>query len=112
VKWLRWLSYQLSVPPRQQTCKDCWRNDGLDFYVPPATWNAVVKPEIRGYALDQTVVGEPYDREGWPGVLCLECFDRRAQARGIDYSGYVAVMGRKAWLATGEAMRRIRTATT
>lgn len=89
-------------------CMDCGRIDGLDFHVPPEIWNAVVVPSIRGYQQDMLVVGAPYDREGWPGVLCLECFDRRAEARGIDYSGDLAVMGRGSWLATGVAAERMR----
>src|SRR5207253_1345605 len=80
IRLVRHLSYLLQWPPRRQTCKDCWRNDGIDFHVPPEIWNAVVAP-----------IGWPAWWD-WGGVLCLECFDRRAEKRGIDYSGGLAVM--------------------
>lgn len=98
VRWLRRLIYVLSPYPRQQTCKDCWRPDGLDFHVPTPIWNEVTT----------VPVWPPMAREGFPGVLCLECFDRRAQVRGIDYSGELVIMGRHAWLADGIAATRLR----
>jgi hypothetical protein len=111
---VRRLRYDLSRPPRQQTCKDCWRGDGLDFHVPTDVWNAVVVPQYEtflgpsGIAMTRPTDLEPYRQEGWPGVLCLECFDRRAKARGVDYSGVLAIMGHHAWLADGAAMRSVR----
>lgn len=102
MRLLRQLRYHLSQWPRRQTCKDCWRTDGLDFHVGTSTWNAVVAPPDADLS--------HYQREGWGGVFCLECFDRRAEARGVDYSGDLAIMGRRAWMADGQAMRRIRAA--
>lgn len=40
-------------------------------------------------------------------VLCLTCFDRRAEQAGVDYSGDVVIMGRGAWLACGVAAKAL-----
>jgi hypothetical protein len=85
LRFLRRLRYWLLVP-RQQTCEDCWRTDGIDFHVDTWIWNLVAAPPE------------------WLAEMA-ECV---AQARGIDYSGSVAVMGRHAWLASGEAAERVR----
>jgi len=75
--FLRQIRYLLRRPPRRQTCKDCWRSDALDFYVPDPVWDAVA----RGCT-----------------VLCLACFDRRAEDAGIDYRSWLTVLGRGSWL--------------
>ncbi len=74
----RRILYRLRRAPKPQTCKDCWRSDGIDFYVPDDVWDAVA----RGCT-----------------VLCLGCFDRRAGRARIDYGSVVTVLGRKAWMA-------------
>ena len=86
VKLVRRFRYRLRRLPRPQTCKDCWRSDGIDFYVPEQVWDAVAR--------DCT-------------VLCLTCFDRRAEGAAVDYSDSLVIMGRRSWLATGEASRRL-----
>jgi hypothetical protein len=78
------------VGAQAQTCKDCWRTDGIDFHADTAIWNAVVAPP--GADLSSC------EREGWGGVFCLECFDRRAEARDIDYRPGLVVYGRHCWL--------------
>jgi hypothetical protein len=40
-------------------------------------------------------------------VLCLTCFDRRAECAGVDYSGGVVIMGRESWLADGAAAKAL-----
>jgi hypothetical protein len=57
----------------------------MDFYVPETIWEAAA---------------------GGCTVLCLACFDRRAERAGVDYSGAIVVMGRRSWLACGEGVRR------
>ena len=44
----------------------------MDFYVPETIWEAAA---------------------GGCTVLCLACFDRRAERAGVDYSGAIVVMG-------------------
>jgi len=85
VKLVRRFRYRLRRLPRPQTCKDCWRSDGIDFYVPEQVWDAVAR--------DCT-------------VLCLTCFDRRAESEAVDYSDSLVIMGRRSWLACGEGVRR------
>lgn len=36
------LIYFARPRPAPQTCKDCWRTDGIDFEVPAGLWRAVV----------------------------------------------------------------------
>lgn len=105
MRWLRRLRYLLSRPARRQTCKDCWRNDGLDFHVTTEVWNAVVAPRYETYTgpsgLPWTRPTDltSYVREGWPGVLCLACFDKRAERRGVNYMNAVRVHGSRWWMA-------------
>lgn len=72
--------------PRPQTCKDCWRSDGIDFHVPDPLWRAVCAGSVWADG-----VTDP--------VLCLDCFDRRAERAGIDYAAAITVLGRRSWLA-------------
>jgi hypothetical protein len=67
----------------------CYRDgrDSVWFYVPDGVWYAVV--------------GD------CQAVLCLTCFDRRAERAGVDYSGDLVVMGRSAWLADGVAAKAL-----
>lgn len=62
-----------------QTCEDCYRTgrSSVWFGVPDDVWHL-----LRG------------DRH----VLCLTCFDQRAQARGIDYRAGLVVEGCGSWL--------------
>jgi hypothetical protein len=85
VRAYRWLRYKCR---HGQTCEDCYRDgrDSVWLHVPNDVWDAV-----RG------------DRH----VLCLTCFDRRAERMGVDYSGDVVVMGREAWLACGVAAKAL-----
>lgn len=84
---IRWLRRALYPFHRRQTCKDCWRSaNGLDFLVSNRCWNAVM-------------IGVDSDGEGAPGVLCLECFDARARAAGVEYRDHLVVFGRGAWMA-------------
>lgn len=69
-----------------QTCKDCWRADGLDFLVSNRIWNLVM-------------AGVPYEGEGVGGVVCLSCFDARARAAGVPYHDHLVVLGAQAWQA-------------
>jgi hypothetical protein len=68
---------------------DCYRDGrgSVWFYVPDGVWVAVA--------------GDCQD------VLCLTCFDRRAERVGVDYSGDVVVFGRSAWLADGAAAKAL-----
>jgi len=77
MKPVRWLRYKAAGRFGQQTCEDCYRDGrgSVGFHVPDRVWDAV-----RG------------DRH----VLCLTCFDRRAERAGIDYSGEIVVMSRSA----------------
>lgn len=89
VKAFRWLRYKCAGRFRRQTCMDCYRDgrSSVWFHVPDHVWYAVM--------------GNSQD------VLCLTCFDRRAETTGVDYSGDVIVMGRSAWLADGTAARAL-----
>jgi hypothetical protein len=80
-----WFLWRRRFGGARQTCRDCWRNDGIDFLVPNVVWRLVT---------------------GWHdggGVLCLACFDRRAERKDVDYSAFVAVGGRRCWMAPGGA---------
>ena len=86
-------------------CRDCGASmaDRLDFHVGTSSWNATMDPtgSIRGE------IGDPVQREGVPGVVCLVCFDRRAERASVDYSGDLAIMGHGCWLASGEAIKAV-----
>src|SRR5207302_7664570 len=84
-------------PRRPQTFKDCWRSDGFDFHVPESIWRQVIA------GASWRVPG--IERVTNP-VLCLSCFDRRAERVGINYSGSIVVMGRRSWLAGRPDYRR------
>ena len=90
VAQLRLVCYRLTLPPRPQTCKDCWHSGGLDFHVPDALWHAV----IDGQVWKVPGLGAVTDP-----ALCLTCFDRRAEHRGVDYRSGLVVLGRASWLA-------------
>jgi hypothetical protein len=79
MKALRWLRYKLAGPFRHQTCEDCYRDgrESIWFHVPDDVWHA-----LRG------------DRH----VLCLTCFDRRAERECFDYRRGLDVQGRASWL--------------
>ena len=81
--------YRLTPPPRPQTCKDCWHSGGLDFHVPDVLWRAV----IDGQVWKVPGLGAVVDP-----VLCLACFDRRAEDRGVDYRPGLVVLGSRSWL--------------
>src|ERR1700728_2508934 len=92
MKLARWLRYKCAGRFGRQTCEDCYRDgrDAVWFHVPDQTWH-----EVRG------------NRH----VLCLTCFDRRAERVDVDYSCDVVVMGRSAWLADGFAARALEAST-
>ena len=90
VAQLRLVCYRLTPPPRPQTCKDCWHSGGLDFHVPDVLWRAV----IDGQVWKVPGLGAVVDP-----VLCLACFDRRAEDRGVDYRPGLVVLGSRSWLA-------------
>lgn len=83
MKALRRLRYRLlqAVAARlgRQTCEDCYRDGrtAVWFGVPNETWEAV-----RG------------DRH----VLCLTCFDVRAERADIDYGQDIVIEGRSSWM--------------
>ena len=79
LRLLRRVVYAVN-PWRRQTCKDCWRAGGLDFHVPDEVWQAVVP--------------------GRTTVLCLDCFDRRAEAARVDYSPTIRLLGRQCGILT------------
>jgi hypothetical protein len=84
----RWLRYKCAGRFRRQTCEDCY-HDGRSavwFHVPDDLWDTV---------------------RGTRHVLCLTCFDRRAERLGVDYSGDVTIQGRSSWLACGVAMQAL-----
>ncbi len=76
VAQLRLIGYRLTLPPRPQTCKDCWHSGGLDFHVPDVLWRAVIDGQLWKVP-GLGAVANP--------MLCLACFDRRAEHRGVDY---------------------------
>lgn len=80
MKAARWLRYKLAWRFREQTCADCYIDSraALWFYVPDHMW--------------RLVVGESQD------VLCLSCFDRRAESQGVDYRAWLTILGRRSWL--------------
>jgi hypothetical protein len=59
---------------KRQTCKVCKCPDKFDFNVPDEVWSRVVPVE--------------YQR----GVVCLDCFDRFASEKQIDYSDSIEVL--------------------
>jgi hypothetical protein len=59
---------------KRQTCKVCKCPDKFDFNVPDEMWKRVVPVE--------------YQR----GVVCLDCFDRFASEKQIDYSDSIEVL--------------------
>src|SRR4051812_2946245 len=81
MKALRMLRYKYGGRFRHQTCANCGRfgDSAVWFYVPDQVWAAVM--------------GDCQD------VLCLTCFDRRAELRRVDYSQAIRVQGRRSWLA-------------
>lgn len=83
MKWLRCVRWLLTRGTRRgrQTCRDCYRNgrEAIWFYVPDELWEAVM------------------DRS--QAVICLTCFDRRAEARSVNYGPVIEVQGRGSWLA-------------
>lgn len=59
---------------KRQTCKVCKCPDKFDFNVPDELWKRVVPMEYQ-----------------W-GVVCLDCFDRFASEKEIDYSDSIEVL--------------------
>jgi len=60
---------------QRQTCKVCGRPDKFDFHVPDAVWEAIVPEEYRNK------------------VVCLNCFDDFAAAKGIkDYQHHIRLL--------------------
>lgn len=82
----RRVRHRLTPPPRPQTCKDCWTRDGIDFHVPNGIWRLVTE-------------GRRWSEGITNPKLCLQCFDRRAERAGVDYSGAITVLGRRSWLS-------------
>ena len=68
------INFHRSRGGRRQTCKVCKCPDKFDFNVPDETWNRVVPVEYQ------------------QGVVCLECFDRFACEKQIDYSDSIEVL--------------------
>ena len=58
----------------------------MDFYVPDTIWEAAA---------------------GGCTVLCIACFDRRAEKADVDYGGAIVVLGRRSWLACGVAAKAL-----
>ena len=56
-----------------QRCDVCKRPDLLDFYVPDDVWESVAPQKL--------------DENGMKffSVVCLDCFDKLASAKGIHY---------------------------
>lgn len=85
---IRRLRYAVTPQP-PQTCKDCWRSDGIDFHVADETWVKVTAGclwRVPGLG----AVASP--------VLCLPCFDRRARSAGVPYTDTLVVLGVESWL--------------
>lgn len=59
---------------QRQRCKSCWHADGFDFNVPDEVWAEVVPPKLQNH------------------VVCLRCFDRFAQDKGVDYSRHLTTL--------------------
>lgn len=88
-------------------CSDCGRRDDetIDFLVSTAIWNYVMAGQktttytVRPGLFDQRL----YPRvEGVGGVVCLECFDKRARAAGISYRRSLVVFGLDCWMGADD----------
>lgn len=64
VTWL-WHYYGHILPEGHQICKHCGQADGWDFHVSDEAWAQIAGPYVNR-------------------VVCLGCFWRRAEAKGID----------------------------
>lgn len=108
MKRLRQVLYRLNIPRGRMTCKDCWRNFGngptggaMDFLVSTTIWNFVMggldttATRIRATAWDPQFKPRA---EGVGGVVCLECFDRRARALGVVYRDHLVLFGHDCWM--------------
>jgi recombinational DNA repair protein (RecF pathway) len=56
---------------QQQRCKVCGRPDRFNFHVPDEVWLAAVPSTLQGR------------------VVCLDCFDGLAGARGVEYAAHL-----------------------
>jgi len=68
----------------QQTCRSCHCIDKYNFHVPDHLWQRVVPTNLRH------------------SVVCLECFDRFASEKNIQYAHFLDVVyfaGEKAQMA-------------
>lgn len=64
---IRHFQYWLRPGLRRETCKRCWRENPVGFSVPDDVWRVVVPTRHTNH------------------VLCLNCFDRYATRRGVDW---------------------------
>ena len=82
-----------TVPERSErpACAACWRKPQFAYHVPDSVWDAVVKPG------PYNIPGRGLTTSAW---ICLQCFDRRARTRGIEYWSDLVVFGHDAWMVT------------
>lgn len=84
-------------------CDDCRRpfTEVIDFLVADVIWNYVMGRQesttltIRKGLFDERL--QPRS-EGVGGVVCLACFDQRAQSLNIEYREHLVVLGRESWM--------------
>ncbi len=87
---LRLVCYQLTLPPRPQTCKDCWRSGGLDFHVPDALWRAVIEGQlwkVPGLGADLLAAGDSLLFPAAIRELAARHAPAQAAAGGLDQAG-------------------------
>lgn len=87
------------------SCDDCKRpfSEVIDFIVATPIWNYVMAGitettyTIREGLVDKTI----YPRvEGYGGVVCLACFDKRARVLSIPYWDSLVVYGIDCWMGS------------
>jgi hypothetical protein len=93
----------------RMACDECyrhfgagWRGGAMDFLVATAIWNFVMTGGRQGQTTytvrsDWNGVFRPMN-EGVGGVVCLECFDKRAMALRVEYRDHVVVFGAGCWM--------------
>lgn len=87
----------------RMSCQDCGEtfDKVMDFLVTDAIWNYVMAGQsettltIRPGLFDVRLMPRS---EGVGGVVCLSCFDVRAQRAGVEYRNHLVVFGHDCWM--------------